>query len=74
MSTKIQSKDELLYDKCATPAYISPELTFQNTGYKGCPVDVWSAGVCFYELLYGKVPFKLKDGDIYNNDRFKGIP
>ena len=27
MSSKIQSKDELLYDKCGTPAYIAPELT-----------------------------------------------
>ena len=74
MSTKIKSKDELLYDKCTSPAYISPELTSQNAGYKGCPIDIWSAAVCFYELLYGKVPFKLKDGDIYNSERFIEAP
>ena len=48
------SQDELIFERCGTPAYIAPELTSENAGYKGCPVDIWSAAVCFYELLYGK--------------------
>ena len=63
MSRKISS-DELLFEQCGTPAYIAPEIV-QEIGYKGFPVDIWSAGVCLYAILYGNVPFKANQiGDL----------
>lgn len=47
----------LLFDQCGTPAYIAPEI-ITGEGYDGGTVDLWSAGVVLYALLYGNVPFK----------------
>ena len=44
-------------EQCGTPAYIAPEI-LRGLGYKGFGVDVWSAGVVLYAMLYGSVPFK----------------
>ena len=32
-------------------------------GYKGCPADVWSAGICLFAILYGHVPIKASHMD-----------
>ena len=47
----------VLFDQCGTPAYIAPEI-INGDGYEGGTVDLWSAGVVLYTLLYGNVPFK----------------
>ena len=52
--------DELLKEQCGTPAYIAPEILVDD-GYFGPPVDMWSAGVVLFSMLYGTVPFKGQD-------------
>jgi len=46
-----------LFDQCGTPAYIAPEILSER-GYEGGSVDLWSAGVVLFAMLYGNVPFK----------------
>ena len=48
---------ETMMEQCGTPAYIAPEILLDQ-GYRGFGVDVWSAGVVLYSMLYGSVPFK----------------
>lgn len=48
---------ETMMEQCGTPAYIAPEILLDQ-GYWGFGVDVWSAGVVLYSMLYGSVPFK----------------
>ncbi len=45
-----------MHEQCGTPAYIAPEL-LRGKGY-GLNVDLWSAGVVLFAMLYGTVPFK----------------
>ena len=48
---------EKMAEQCGTPAYIAPEI-LRNKGYEGYAVDVWSAGIVLYAMVYGTVPFK----------------
>lgn len=54
---KIVKKGEKMTEQCGTPAYIAPEI-LRDQGYYGFKVDIWSAGVVLYAMLYGTVPFK----------------
>ena len=55
--SKLVKPGEMMMEQCGTPAYIAPEILLDK-GYWGFGVDVWSAGVVLYSMLYGTVPFK----------------
>jgi serine/threonine protein kinase len=57
VSKKMEHRNEILFEQCGTPTYIAPEIVREH-GYLGCPVDVWSSGVCLYAMIFGNVPFK----------------
>ncbi len=38
-----------------TPHYLAPEIML-GKGY-GFSVDLWSIGVCLYQMMCGKLPF-----------------
>ena len=74
----LSSQNELLHDQCGTPMYMAPEILTcsKEKGYKGFPVDIWSAGIALYIMLSGALPFSVKnendsflDGNNNNNKR-----
>eukprot|EP00826_Nyctotherus_ovalis_P030732 TRINITY_DN2453_c0_g4_i4.p1 TRINITY_DN2453_c0_g4~~TRINITY_DN2453_c0_g4_i4.p1 ORF type:complete len:383 (+),score=90.52 TRINITY_DN2453_c0_g4_i4:881-2029(+) len=56
--SKKVDKGKYLIGKCGTPIYIAPEVLDGKEGYEGERIDVWSAGVVLYAMIYGDFPFK----------------
>lgn len=54
----VRKKSKSDMDIAGTPYYIAPEVLSYKYG-KEC--DIWSLGVCIYQLLTGKMPFNAKD-------------
>ncbi|XP_023179817.1 serine/threonine-protein kinase GE16371 [Drosophila hydei] len=54
-------KGRELYQCCGTPHYMAPEL-INFTGYE-FSVDLWSLGVTFYYMLFGRLPFAHSESD-----------
>ncbi len=45
--------------KLGTPYYMSPEiLNVANHKSYSSKIDIWSIGICYYFLIFGKMPFK----------------
>ncbi len=59
IAARIES-DELLTDRIGTPYFIAPEVIYKQYNEK---CDIWSAGVIFYMMLTGVMPFRA-DNDV----------
>jgi len=66
----LNSEDELIHEQCGTPMYMAPEiiLNSKKSGYKGFPVDIWSAGIALYIMLSGTLPFIYKNNKTEKNE------
>ena len=66
----LESEDELIHDQCGTPMYMAPEIILNSKkgGYKGFPVDIWSAGIALYIMLSGTLPFSYKNNKDKNEN------
>lgn len=60
-----------LFVRCGTPGYVAPEVL--NDMPYDCKSDVYSAGIIFYIILTGKLPFNGKSHSdiVYKNSKGK---
>ncbi len=57
-----------------TPAFFAPEM-LKKGGYRGCPADIWAAGVTLCILCSGDPPFSTKNTsavDMFNRIKYDG--
>jgi serine/threonine protein kinase len=55
---------------CGTPSYMAPEI-LNKKKYNPYYSDIWSLGVLFYAMIYGKFPFDYNNKEI--DDEFDEI-
>ena len=62
----LSSENQILHSHCGTPVYIAPEIitSTKEKGYKGFPVDIYSAGIVLYIMVSGRLPFDESPDDI----------
>lgn len=57
VSKILKTKNQMMDEKCGTPAYLAPEIIL-GCGYEGYWSDIWSLGVLLYCLTCASVPFR----------------
>lgn len=59
----------------STPQYLAPEVRFHAEEFSA-KADQFSLGVSIYEIIAGKLPFKMKNGfpESYSPESLSGIP
>ena len=62
LSKILENPKDKAYTLCGTTKYLAPEI-LKNRGYDKS-VDWWSLGCIYYEMLTGKIPFKIKNNKI----------
>ena len=68
LSKLLENPKDKAYTLCGTLQYLAPEI-IKNKGYDKS-VDWWSLGCVYYEMLTGKMPFKVK-GNLINQNIFE---
>ncbi|KAK9828933.1 hypothetical protein WJX72_002887 [[Myrmecia] bisecta] len=66
------AKDSLPKSKVGTPGYTAPEIISNMRHYDGKMVDLWSAGVMLYVMLFCEYPFE-RPADAQDTRRFQNI-
>lgn len=60
LATRVAFTGERKRTVCGTPNYIAPEILNNHNGHS-YEVDVWSIGIIFYTLMFGRPPYESKD-------------
>jgi len=55
-------KDQIMKEKCGTPAYLAPEIAVEDS-YEGFNADLWSLGIVLFAIVCASVPFKAETLD-----------
>jgi 5'-AMP-activated protein kinase catalytic alpha subunit len=61
--SNIYKKGELLKTPCGSPCYAAPEMILGKQ-YNGLYVDIWSAGIILYAMVFGSLPFDDPSTDV----------
>ena len=57
---KTYSDNLLMETYCGTPITMAPEILQKRPYDKKC--DIWSLGIILFQLVYGRLPFSIRDG------------
>ena len=52
-----------LKDQVGTPLYMAPQIL--DNGEYNAKSDIWSLGIMFYEMIFGRTPWPCRDLNSY---------